>query len=387
MCSVADFDFVIVGGGLQGCLVVNALSHRAPDKRVLLVEQNTKLCGNHTWSFHRPDIERETFVWFKDLVDHSWGSYEVRLGDSIRPVAIPYGSISSDSLANKTNMVFLSQPNFQRLTGSVAKLSTNRLTLESGQEIAAKVVLDARGCDPRSLLDNTCGFQKFVGLEVFLESNWRSSRPCLMDDSADQSDGFRFLYSLPFSSRRVLVEDTCFSNDSQFKTEQSIDEIDRYLRREGHRSYRIIRRESGCLPMPYAKQASAASNTIGYRGGFFHPATGYSIPLAANLANEIASANPESAEDVIANLRNQKRFQKSASLFLNRMLFQLVKPHHRAEIFRRFYDKLSTEAIGRFYAHRFSSTDMLQILVGKPPSGLTPLRFINSFLEKPCPAL
>lgn len=387
MPLVNDYDFVIVGGGLQGCLILHALQYRRPRSRVLLVEKNDTLCGNRTWSFHRTDLSNDTYCWFKNLVDCSWSSYDVRIGPMNHRVKIPYGSIRSDSLTTRTNRLLDRAPNFVQLRGNVVNLSPDRLELDNKTEITGRCVLDARGIEPATQTTRGCGYQKFLGLEVELNSDWLSHCPTLMDDSVDQSDGFRFIYSLPFSSRRVLIEDTTFSTHADFCQRESTRVIDQYLKRQGHRRYQIIRRESGCLPMPYVRQKNIAPTAVGYRGGFFHPATGYSIPLAANLADRIAAAVPQRSVNVIAEFRKQNRFQNKASLWLNRMLFQLVKPQHRSEIFQRFYNKLPPSSIGRFYAHDFTANDIAKLLIGRPPTGLTPIRFLKSFGEKPCPAL
>ena len=51
MSRPGTFDHVLVGGGLQGCLLAHAIAHHRPEARVLLVERGNDLCGNHTWSF------------------------------------------------------------------------------------------------------------------------------------------------------------------------------------------------------------------------------------------------------------------------------------------------------------------------------------------------
>ena len=43
------FDYVIVGGGLQGCLLAHALAWHRPEAAVLILERADQLCGNHTW--------------------------------------------------------------------------------------------------------------------------------------------------------------------------------------------------------------------------------------------------------------------------------------------------------------------------------------------------
>jgi lycopene beta-cyclase len=75
--------------------------------------------------------------------------------------------------------------------------------------------------------------------------------------------------------------------------------------------------------------------------------------------------------------------RRSFARFLNRLLFCLVKPADRWKIFRRFYSVLSDEQIARFYGHRFTAGDAARIVVGRPPTGLAPIRFARSFF--PCP--
>ena len=40
MMSAEPYDYVVVGGGLQGCLLMHALAHYRPDARVLLIERS-----------------------------------------------------------------------------------------------------------------------------------------------------------------------------------------------------------------------------------------------------------------------------------------------------------------------------------------------------------
>ncbi len=91
-------------------------------------------------------------------------------------------------------------------------------------------------------------------------------------------------------------------------------------------------------------------------------------------------------------LRNQavrdlaSRHQRRAGFarFLNRLLFRLVRPESRWQIFRRFYRVLSEDAICRFYAHEFTTRDVARIVVGWPPGGLTPIRFFRTPTSMPC---
>ena len=386
MVTANQFDYVIAGGGLQGSLLAFAISRLQPSAQVLLVEKQSQFCGNHTWSFHRSDLSDTTWEWFSELVDRQWDGYHVELGGVTRHIPIGYGSIFSDRLNQKLQKLRDNSDNLTTLSGSVRQLEERSLSLDTGERINGTAVLDCRGLRQGNSSMPRSGFQKFVGLEVELEEDWIADTPCLMDDRVEQTDGFRFIYTLPLTARRLLVEDTRFSNSRALNRDACREVISRYLKERGFANYRVIREETGCLPMPYQRGSLPSQMSVGYRGGFFHPATGYSIPLVANLANQIASSAAADAAMVIAEYRNRMRFQTTFSLWLNRLLFQLVTPTQRLQIFRRFYSKLPAETIQRFYALQFTATDAARIFLGRPPMGLTPLRFLQSFREKPCPA-
>ncbi len=206
-----------------------------------------------------------------------------------------------------------------------------------------------------------------------------------MDACQDQSKGFRFIYSLPFSKRRVLVEDTQFSDDPNINRTECLRNVEAFVRTKIDTTWSIVREESGCLPMPLTvlsiPQASLPLQG-GYAGGWFHAATGYSFPLAVRFANAVANAEPERAFEAVASLVVENQSQAKFARLLNRLLFRLVKPSKRYNIFRRFYRVLSEETISRFYAHRFTKKDAFRIVVGRPPAGLTPLRFLLSIWKQ-----
>lgn len=385
MTANPAYDYVIAGGGLQGCLLLASLRHHQPHANVAIIDRQDQLCGNHTWSFHRSDLTPSTWGWFSELVDKLWPGYEVRFDNHVQKLNLGYGTILSHKLRQKIE----THTDVQRIVGSIEHLTTQHVVLDGGKTIRGTVVLDCRGLEKSKTVSQRCGFQKFVGVEVELDRDWISANPCIMDDAVDQADGFRFIYSLPFTSRRVLFEDTRFSNSPDLNPADCIDTIRDYLRRRGYEHFEIQRQESGCLPMPYRRTKYGklgSENAVGYRGGFFHAATGFSIPLAANLADRIAASSPSETANVIRSFRAENRFQHSFSLWLNRMLFQLVTPTKRTAILRRFY-RLPDASIERFYAHRFQATDAMRLIFGRPPAGLTPVRFLKSFWEKPCPAL
>ena len=114
------------------------------------------------------------------------------------------------------------------------------------------------------------------------------------------------------------------------------------------------------------------------RGGWFHPATGYSFPVAARLAERVATTAPEELHaGALRSFAREQARQSGFARFLNRMLFRWYPPAARHNIFERFY-RLPDPLIARFYALRSTPRDRFRILVGRPPAGLS-LR--HRFLE------
>ena len=104
------------------------------------------------------------------------------------------------------------------------------------------------------------------------------------------------------------------------------------------------------------------------RGAFFHPTTGYSLPEAVRLADEIATIpDLESASLFELTRRRSQELWRRTGYYrlLNRMLFRAAEPELRYRIFERFYG-LSGGLIRRFYAGRLKWIDKVRLLAGKP---------------------
>ncbi len=388
------FDYIMVGGGLQSGLIALALSHYQPHARVLIVERRDRLGGNHTWSFHPEDVSETANDWLNSAVEYRWPSYQVRLNRFEKEIKLSYATISSEHFAAAVMESIGSGEIGVVLTETeVTEISESEITTAKGEIYSGRLVLDCRGPSPYSALPYAqCGFQKFWGFEIALESDWPFAVPVVMDDCIDQSDGFRFIYSLPFEPRRVLVEDTRFANEPGIDRDECLSQVRAYLAAIGVEDWSVVREENGVLPMPISSELFPGeslrprSGSIvgpvcgGYAGGWFHAATGYSFPLAIAFAEAIAKATPESAVSEIAKLADRHRTRSLFGRFLNRLLFRLVKPATRYQIFHRFYRVLSNHAIARFYSHRFTWRDAFRIVVGWPPGGLQPIRFLCSFL-------
>jgi lycopene beta-cyclase len=220
---------------------------------VLLLEQDERLGGRHTWSFHAADLTPEQYTWVAPLVAHSWPRQEVRFPAYTRRLESGYFSITSESLRA---VVEEAVGRGVRTGVRVAGLDATGVVLGDGTRVAAGAVVDGRGDPGRGHLE--LGFQKFLGRTLALEAPHGLEGPVLMDATVPQTDGFRFLYTLPFGERRLLVEDTRYSDTPGFDRDALRGAIEAYASSRdwrvagvegegGEPAHRALRRHRGVL--------------------------------------------------------------------------------------------------------------------------------------------
>jgi len=371
---VTQADLILVGGGLANTLIALRLADAQPHLKVLLLEQADTLGGNHTWSFHGSDLTQRQRNWMHPLVQYHWDNYEVRFPKRSRVLPGSYHSMASERL----HEIAFSKLAARIRTGtSVVELQPDHVRLADGTSLAAQAVIDGRGPGQSPQLD--VRFQKFVGRVVELEQPHQLSGPIIMDANEVQDDGYRFFYTLPFGERTLLIEDTRYSDSPDIVSADYGDAISRYAERQGWKISCILREEDGVLPITLGGDigaywdATAPVARSGLQAALFHPATGYSLPNALRLADELAQLRDWSATSVYTLTRNaSERLWGETGFYraLNRMLFLAADPQERRQVLERFYG-LNTGLIARFYAGQNTLLDKLRILSGRPPVKLS----------------
>jgi lycopene beta-cyclase len=205
----------------------------------------------------------------------------------------------------------------------------------------------------------------------------------MMDARCAQLDGYRFFYVLPLSPTRLLVEETRFSLTSSLSLEAGRAELQAYAARFGE-IVQVVREEIGVLPMPWSMDFPElrADRVLvaGYRGGFFHPATGYSLPMAVRFAESLCKQLHHGDESALPRLLHEHRSQATFALHLNRLLFTGFAETDMWGVLARFY-RFSEPLIERFYALSSTNADRVRILSGWPPRGFSLVRALSAALR------
>jgi lycopene beta-cyclase len=363
---------IIAGGGLAGCLAALALARRRPDADFLIIEEGERFGGSHVWSFFDGDVADPDRWLIEPLVGHRWSDHEVRFPARFRTLGFGYNSVRSADLDARMRSEL--PAGRYRLGTRIAQIAPDHVTLAGGERMEAAAVIDARGAGPNPRLD--LAWQKFVGLTCRFAAGHGIERPVIMDACVEQDDGYRFVYSLPFSATELLVEDTYYSTSPVLDVPLVRCRVGSHMRRRGLEGAEIVGQEAGVLPILLGGRLEdlwSASDPpvarLGLRGGFFHPTTGYSLPDAVRNAILLTEQGVLTSEALHAVFR-----QRSAALWqqrrfyqrLNRMLFRAAEPKRRYRVLEHFY-RLPEPLIARFYAGRLTAFDKLRILSGRPP--------------------
>jgi lycopene beta-cyclase len=374
--SGRDCDIAVVGGGLAGGLIALALAGRRPEIAVRVLEADEAAGGNHRWSWFESDLSCEGRALLERFQMTRWdGGYYVRFPDFARTVRTPYRSLSSAEFA--AGLARLLPAGTIRTGARAAALDRDGVTLEGGERITARAVIDCRGFAPSPHLVG--GWQVFVGRHLRTRAPHGVERPVIMDAAVPQLGGYRFVYVLPLGANELFVEDTCYQETPLLDRSALSARLDEYGQEHGWHG-EMLGCETGVLPVVTGGDFAAFQSSqrvegvgaAGARGGFGHPLTSYTLPFAVETALAIAREADLPGDRLAAMLEARARRHWSATRFYRRlgaMLFG-APPEERRRVFARFY-RLDEGLIERFYAARSTLADRARILCGRPPVPLT----------------
>jgi len=379
-----EFDLVLAGGGLANGLIALRLAQLRPDVRVAIVESGPAIGGDHTWSSFGLDINEEQRRWTHPLFAHRWDCYSVRFPRHARTLAVGYGTTNSERLAAE---VARSLPPDCILTEMpVVAITPTSVTLANQRVLTASGVIDGRGQKKTDSLD--LRWQKFLGQEVELAADHDLDGPIIMDATVPQHDGYRFVYTLPYGPRHVLIEDTYFSDGRDLAPDLLRKHIADYAVQQGWDIVRVIREEAGILPLAiggdiakFLDEGTPGVARVGLAAGLFHPVTGYSFPDSVRMADMVAALPDFSSATIHRACRDHAiRVWNSRGMYriLNRMLFLAAQDEERRTILERFYEH-PDDLVGRLYAANNRLTDWRRVFSGRPP--IPPLRALGTLLR------
>ncbi|AHJ95734.1 hypothetical protein Hsw_0139 [Hymenobacter swuensis DY53] len=377
--TMPEYDYLIVGGGAAGLSLAYHISQetRLADKRVLLLEPEAKDQNDRTWSFWADEPSL-----FDGIVAHEWTQLAFRSPGFERVIPLTrhrYKMIRGLDFYQFVRTALANNPQFTSLATTVTDLqntATGAVAQTPLGEFRGQYAFDSRPPDLAQLRrpeHYRYLLQHFVGWEVETEEDaFDPETQEFMDFRGAQHQEARFMYVLPFSKRRALVEYTLFSAETLPQAEYEA-AMRTYLQGLGVINFRVEAVEIGAIPMtdhPLPATVGAHIFNLGTRAGRAKPSTGYafkriqahSARLVAGLATTGHPPRPATAD--------QWQFHLFDTLLLDIMQRQ---GEQTSRIFTELFRRNPVERIFDFLDERTSWVENFQIM-----NSVTPWPFLRS---------
>jgi lycopene beta-cyclase len=291
-----SYDFIMTGGGLAGLSMAYQLVHGpCSNSTILVLDEQTKGENDRTWCFWA----REP-VPFDSLASRTWSTLEFRSETfssdfDLDPYryhmirGIDFYRHVLDDLEGRSNIEFRSER-----VDEIQNSADHAVVVTERGSYGATWVFDSRfraeeygseawtrqflpeGHRPYHYL-----MQHFLGWEIETDAPVFSPEKLTMFDFRTPQRGeMRFMYVLPASEHRALVEFTLFSA-RLLDDQEYVEALEAYITDVlGIGSFRVVDRERGVIPMtdqPFPRRTGERTLTIGTRAGCVKASTGYAF--------------------------------------------------------------------------------------------------------------
>ena len=385
------YDLVFLGGGCATLSLLTRLieSGACIDKRFLIIDPSDKKSNDRTWCFWEKGSG-----YFEKLVHHEWGELDFKqsgFSDSLDMGGYQYKMVRGiDFYEYCLNVLHTSgQVDFlqDEITdwhvektdshGEITAARDQKLIFSGGKtgrgEVKASVIFNSIPPDLGKKQPGVVNLlQHFKGVVVECDQfNFDPNRATLMDFRVSQAAGTTFIYVLPLSKNRALVEYTLFTADllSADQYNQGIAEyIGEFL---GVTNYKIIEEEFGIIPMTTQRfhwYANGAFN-IGTAGGQTKGSSGYTFQFIQKRSAQLAALLQSSSDwskltsTLLKVSGDAERFH-----FYDRVLLHVLASNYCPgnQVFATLFEKNPAHRVFQFLDNETNLLQELQIISSLP---------------------
>jgi lycopene beta-cyclase len=349
-----NFDYIITGGGAAGRSLAFALSgsEKLSGKSVLLIEKDTKDKNDRTWCFWEKEAGR-----FERIIHKNWPFAWVHhkgISKKLKLQPYQYKMIRGIDFYQHTDEILSQNKNIIQLSAEVQHIHNSGLVDTSLGQFKSDWVFNSILEIPQKLKGHYFLWQHFIGWIIETEKDeFDTEAITFMDFRVPQPEGACFMYILPFSSNKALLEFTVFS-DRLWEDEEYEKEIEAYIQTHIGSKYIICEKEKGKIPMsdfPFPRKKNEKVIPIGSAGGASKGSTGFTFSRIQKDVSQIVKNLEMGVHPVSASSLSPARFLKYDGLVLSllkkneypgsQFFFDLFM-HNKTEKVLRFLDEEST---------------------------------------------
>ncbi|MDQ2864548.1 MAG: lycopene cyclase family protein [Bacteroidota bacterium] len=366
-----EYDYIFLGAGCASLSIIMRMidSKKFIQKKILLLEKKPKIKNDRTWCFW----EREK-SFFEDIVFKKWSNLFFKTGTETVNLAMEdyqYKMVRGIDFYNKCFSLINKQENIDVVYGQISfetdEYNLLKIKIDNEEIIPGgnTIVFNSIITKPKQLKDNFYLLQHFKGWIIETEEDFfNAGDATLMDFSVAQTHGTTFVYVLPLSSKKALVEYTVFSEKLLDKDNYDI-ALTSYLNKlPGLKNYKIEEEEFGIIPMNNASYPFYKNGMyfIGTAGGQTKPSTGYTFRFIQKQSEKIV-------EELISKgtLSKERKMRKRFFFYDSTLLHILAKNLLPGKtIFSFLFKKNKASRIFKFLDNETSVAEEIKLLNSLP---------------------
>jgi lycopene beta-cyclase len=363
-----DYDIIFTGGGAAALMLLYKMSkdENLSQKKILVIDKEKKDKNNRSWSFWTSQKTDFDILVYKEWQKVRFIAPKIDKTDTLN--SLKYKMIRGIDFYNFINAKLSEFENIEFLQAEVSEvksISDTEAEVKLTEEFESKTfnseyVFDSRflkedippkSNEYHSLLQHFFGYVVETDEPVFDKDTAQ-----LFDMRLPQRDAVEFVYILPFSPTKALVEYTLFSGELLENKELYKVRLETYmatkLKVEG---FKILEEEYGVIPMTDFKfEQPKAKNIIylGTKAGRAKPSTGYAFLRMYRDAEARAEAWKKTGKPHYEEKFN-KQFETYDKMILN------IMERNPADIQRIFTDMFRNNSIERVLLFLDEQTDFL----------------------------
>jgi lycopene beta-cyclase len=355
------FDYIICGGGASGLLLSNALlsDKHFNDKKILIIEKDSKTDNDKTFGFWN---DKESVL--DNIVFKEWEYAEFRDSNSHNSFLLSpykYKMIKSNEFYLSIGDKISKASNFTYLNSTVNEIDKVNNTVKTDDGEFSSTIIFSSIYNEVSFKKYPLLKQHFIGWTIETkDESFDNNKITFMDFSVDQKDEIRFMYILPFSKNKALIEYTLFSGDI-ISDDEYEKEIKAYLKKRNILNYSIVEKEKGMIPMtcyPFFENNTDTYFQIGTAGGWSKPSTGYTIKNSIEKIDIIINSLKQNKP--LSKIRFKNRFWYYDLLFLDVLIASKGKG---SQVFSDLFKNNDPIKIFKFLDEKTSVMEELSIFL------------------------
>ncbi len=360
----SNYDVIIIGAGVSGMILANEILSRTK-KKILVIERRKRFSYDKNLCFWSKPYNLLTNIanneW-KNIVIYSNGKKIICKSNNLK-----YQRIDSKTFYNFFLQRFKNNEKITLLMNSTVgkiKYFNNQIILNTTKKIfRANQVFDSRL--NQEDLKNVRLFQHFGGVEIEIKKPIFKKNEVVLMDIQNKRNKFNFIYILPFSEKKALIETTYFSPEILSK-DIYMKDIEKYLNDKFKiKNYDLKYEEFGIIPMSNVvnnKQKNIFK--IGIAGNWNRLSTGYSLQNSFIYSKQIVdrllnNKPPKIYKNIIFNILD--------NIFCN---FILTHPEKVKDFFSNLFLKNKLIDIVNFLNSSSNFINTIRIIITLPKISL-----------------